>query len=286
MKRNMILTLAALLLAALNVAASTTPVLEVDLRGPTRPVHGSVVKAPGADGKTGPLADPLGVLRKPIPDKLVVLTFDDGCSTHATYVAPLLKSLGFNGSFYLCTFNSFTNKNWYMSWKQMKEMVKDGFEIGNHTRHHTAGAGIGPFLDMENEMIRNGLPKPTTQVWPSYVPNTKTFADLASNQYIFARGGHFRAYRPTVDNPFDIPSVNPKDMKTFIRDVKQAANGSVVVITYHGVPDYEHGFAGCDPKIFKEMMQYLKDNNYKVIGLRDLAEYIDPAKAAKLPPTR
>ncbi len=236
--------------------------------------------------RSGPPADPMGVLRKPIPDKLVVLTFDDGCSTHATYVAPLLKSLGFNGSFYLCTLPSFSNKNWYMSWDQMKEMARDGFEIGNHTRHHTVGAGIGPFLDMENEMVKNGLPKPTTQVWPCYVPNTKAFADLSSNKYIFARGGHFRAYRPTVDHPLDIPSVNPKDMKKFIKDVKQAANGSVVVITYHGVPDYEHGFAGTDPKIFKEMMQYLKDNDYKVIALRDLVEYIDPVKAAKLPPTK
>ncbi len=34
------------------------------------------------------------------------------------------------------------------------------------------------------------------------------------------------------------------------------------------------------------MMQYLKDNQYKVIALRDLAEYIDPAKAANLPATR
>lgn len=32
-------------------------------------------------------------------------------------------------------------------------------------------------------------------------------------------------------------------------------------------------------------MQYLKDNHYKVIALRDLAEYIDPATAAQLPPT-
>ena len=42
---------------------------------------------------------------------------------------------------------------------------------------------------------------------------------------------------------------------------------------------------GLEPAIFKVMMQYLKDNHYKVIALRDLAEYIDPAKAAKLPPT-
>jgi len=32
-------------------------------------------------------------------------------------------------------------------------------------------------------------------------------------------------------------------------------------------------------------MQYLKDNNYKAIALRDLAEYVDPVKACKLPPT-
>jgi peptidoglycan-N-acetylglucosamine deacetylase len=245
-----------------------------------------VVKA-GYRRRSEPPADPLGILRKPIPDKLVVLTFDDGCVTHATYVAPLLKSMGFGGSFYVCTLPNFeTRKDWYMTWEQMKAMVQDGFEIGNHTRHHTVGAGIDAFLDMEREMMKHGLPKPVTQAWPCYAPSTKTFADLTSNQYSFARGGHFRAYRPTVDHPLDIPSVNPKDTKTFIRDVQQAANGAVVVITYHGVPDYEHDFAGTDPKIFKEMMQYLKDNGYKVIALRDLAEYIDPVQAAKLPPTK
>jgi len=235
--------------------------------------------------QTGPPEDPLGVLRKPIPDKLVVLTFDDGCATHATYVAPLLKSLGFGGSFYLCTLPSFGNKQWYMSWEQMQALVQDGFEIGNHTRLHTVGAGIGPFLDMEREIVKHGLPKPTTQAWPCYVPNTNTFADLSANKYLFARGGHFRPYRPTVDHPLDIPSMNPKNMKDFIRDVQQAVNGRLVVITYHGVPDYEHDFAGTDPQLFKEMMQYLKDNHYKAIGLRDLAEYIDPVRAAGLPPT-
>jgi hypothetical protein len=246
-----------------------------------KPPKVKILKAP-----YGELSDPLGVLRKPVSDKLVVLTFDDGCSTHATYVAPLLKSLGFGASFYVCTLPSFPNKNWYMSWEQMKAMAKDGFEIGNHTREHAVGSGIGPFLDMENEMMKNGLAKPVTQAWPCYVPNTNTFADLSSNKYVFARGGHFRPYRPAVDHPLDIPSVSPKDMKTFIRDVQQAANGCVVVITYHGVPDYEHDFAGTEPGLFKQMMQYLKDNHYKVIALRDLAAYVDPQKAAKLPPTR
>ena len=32
-------------------------------------------------------------------------------------------------------------------------------------------------------------------------------------------------------------------------------------------------------------MQYLKDNHYQCIAMRDMATYIDPAKALKLPPT-
>ncbi len=58
----------------------------------------------------------------------------------------------------------------------------------------------------------------------------------------------FQAIRPTVDHPLDIPSINPKDMKQFAHFVKQAANGNVVVITYHGVPDYEHDFAEQIPR--------------------------------------
>ena len=45
--------------------------------------------------------DPGGILRKPIPDKLIVLTFDDGCASGYTVVAPILTPLGFNASFYV-----------------------------------------------------------------------------------------------------------------------------------------------------------------------------------------
>ena len=74
--------------------------------------------------------DPGGILRKPIPDKLIVLTFDDGCASGYTVVAPILKPLGFNASFYVCDFDSFkTRKDWYMTWRQMNELDRSGFEI-------------------------------------------------------------------------------------------------------------------------------------------------------------
>jgi len=79
--------------------------------------------------------DPAGILRKPVPDKLVVLTFDDSPASHATIVAPLLKAMGFGGTFYVCDFDSFkTRKDWYMTFRQMKALADAGFEIGNHTK--------------------------------------------------------------------------------------------------------------------------------------------------------
>jgi len=228
--------------------------------------------------------DPAGVLRKPIPDKLVVVTFDDGPLSGYTVVAPILKSYGFNGSFYVCDFDSFnTRKDWYMTWRQMKALADEGFEIGNHSKGHSPG--FDAMMNMENELLANNVPKPKTIAWPIHQANVQSFPDLTANGYIFARGGHNRPYRPTVDNPFEIPSMWCYNPEGFVKMVRQAAGGKIVAICYHGVPDMEHPGVSLEPAVFKAQMQYLKDNNYKVIALRDLAEYIDPVKAAKLPPT-
>ena len=74
---------------------------------------------------------------QPIPDRLVVLTFDDGNKSDATYVAPLLKSYGFGGTFFITEgLNFLKNKDRYVTWEEVKELHEAGFEIGNHTRHH------------------------------------------------------------------------------------------------------------------------------------------------------
>ena len=237
----------------------------------------------------GAAADPdaNGVLRTPIPDKLVVLTFDDACASGYTVAAPILKSLGFNGTYYVCDFDSFkTRKDWYMTWRQMRALADDGFEIGNHTVGH--GGGLGNYLRMEDELLANNCPKPTTVCWPLYQVVSGICPELAAQGYLFGRGGHERPYRPTVDNPFDVPSFTIKDglpIKNFIKQVQQACQGQVVVLTFHGVPDMEHRGVSLEPETFRGMMQYLKDNHYQCIAMRDMARYIDPAKAAKLPPT-
>jgi len=241
-----------------------------------------------ASGQAAIAPDPNGILRKPIPDKLVVLTFDDACASGYTVVAPILKPLGFNASFYVCDFDSFkTRKDWYLTWRQMKELDSQGFEIGNHTVGH-AGS-LSAFQAMDDELFANGGPRMTTVCWPLYGVAWNICPDLSRSGYTFGRGGHERPYRPTLDNPFDVPSFTITDnqpIEAFVKKAQQACQGRVVVYCFHGVPDMEHGAVGVAPETFKVMMRYLKDNNYKVIAMRDLAEYVDPAKAAKLPPPK
>ncbi len=231
--------------------------------------------------------DPNGVLLRPIPDKLVVLTFDDAPASHATVVAPILKEMGFGGTIYVCDFDSFkTRKDWYLTYREMNAMHADGLEIGNHSLGHHSG--YGPMVAMEDQVLAHGGPRMTTLCWPIYNVNWNDCPKLAAHGYTFGRGGHERPYRPTVDNPFDVPSFSIHDgvpVENFIKQVQQACQGRVVVLTFHGVPDMEHPPVSLEPATFRAMMQYLKENRYRCIAMRDMAHYIDTAKAATLPRT-
>src|SRR5262245_5728587 len=62
---------------------------------------------------------------QPIPDKLVVLTFDDAVKSHRTFVAPLLKELGFNATFFV-THKWMDDRTNFMTWEDISEIHQMG----------------------------------------------------------------------------------------------------------------------------------------------------------------
>ena len=59
----------------------------------------------------------------PIPDRLVVLTFDDGNKSDFAYVAPLLQEYGFGASFYVTEglgYHNDVDKLSRLSWNRRK----------------------------------------------------------------------------------------------------------------------------------------------------------------------
>src|SRR6266700_4560844 len=82
---------------------------------------------------TGPA---LGAPAQAVPDKLVVLTFDDAVKSHRTFVAPLLKELGFGATFFV-THKWMDDHTNFMTWEDIGEIHQMGFEIGNHSWTHS-----------------------------------------------------------------------------------------------------------------------------------------------------
>lgn len=75
--------------------------------------------------------------------KLVVLTFDDGTRDHYKYVFPLLKRFGMKGTFFINPQNVGDGPK-FMTWNNLREMVKAGMQVGNHSMTHGYKANARP----------------------------------------------------------------------------------------------------------------------------------------------
>lgn len=72
---------------------------------------------------------------KPIPEKSIVITLDDGYVDNYTNAYPILKELGFNATVFVITSNIDKDKRTLTS-KQIKEMDEAGIQIASHTYNH------------------------------------------------------------------------------------------------------------------------------------------------------
>lgn len=233
---------------------------------------------------------------KSIPEKLVVLTFDDGCKSQATFAAPILKKYGFGATFYITEgLNFLSNKEAYMTWEEVRGLHDAGFEIGNHTRHHR---NVTQQSDQElsddlryidAQCAAYGISRPTTFCYPGYSHNEAAVKVVAAHGFHFARrgvapefpynseGGRGPAYNPAVHHPFLIPTTGASgpnwNFDDFTWALEQATGGNIPVLTFHGVPDLEHPWVHTEPDDFEKYMTYLAENDYDVIALRDISNY-------------
>jgi peptidoglycan/xylan/chitin deacetylase (PgdA/CDA1 family) len=222
---------------------------------------------------------------EPVPDRLVVLTFDDSVASHATFVAPLLKKLGFGATFFITEgFEFATDKEHYMTWDQIKALDTAGFEIGNHTRRHAGVAKQKPeelaadVAYIEEECLKHGIARPTSFCYPGYQTSEAAVKLLRERGYHFARAGGAKAFDPAADDPLTLPQAFDSKpdctLDQFKAAVAQARDGKIVVCTFHGVPDIKHPWVNTDPEKFESYMAHLKQEGCHVIAMRDLAKYV------------
>ena len=246
-----------------------------------------------------------------IPDKVVVLTFDDSVRSHHEVVRPILKKHGFGATFFITEGWDFaTNKEHYMTWEQIAELHRDGFEIGNHTRDHM---GLNPKnpAALKKQLARlpeqlaainarcreHGIPRPVSFAYPGNGWSPEAYPILREAGIRFARRGGAPefdyplgkgfAFEPGADHPLRIPTAGDArpawEFKDFKRAVDQAKFGRIAVLQYHGVPDIAHPWVNSKRELFERCMAYLAENQFHVMALRDLEKFVDPTRAPEAP---
>ncbi len=232
-----------------------------------------------------------------ISAKTVVLTFDDAVKSQLTVVAPLLKELGFQATFFISQRWMKDTEN-FLTWEQVAELHRMGFEIGNHSWTHSdfskaeTGAKLGEELQMvEKELVRVRVPKPVSFAWCGNGFGPEGIEQLRRHGYSLARRGMqpevpYGAVQvgPALDvtkhHPLLIPTTGDAypgwSLEHFKKVVTSAKPGEVVVLQFHGVPDVTHSWVNTPPENFRQYMVYLKRNGYRTIAMRDLLRYYDP----------
>jgi peptidoglycan/xylan/chitin deacetylase (PgdA/CDA1 family) len=233
-------------------------------------------------------------------DRIVCLTFDDAVKTHRTFVAPLLKELGFGATFFVSHRWMVDDPEHYLTWPEIAEIHQMGFEIGSHSWTHpsfaiprNAARLPAELVLVERELRKVDIPRPLSFAWVGNHFGPEAVQQLIELDYRLARrgdtpeipydsGGDGATFDPKRHHRLLIPSagvvVPSWTLERFRRVVERARPGEVVVLQFHGVPD-PHAFASTPPERFSEYMAYLKEQGFKVTALRDLERYLP-----KIPP--
>ncbi len=74
---------------------------------------------------------------KRLPDKPVLITFDDGRSNQLTYGVPILEKYGFTATFFVVKKWVDSPSTSFMHKAQLYSLVKAGYDVESHTNSHT-----------------------------------------------------------------------------------------------------------------------------------------------------
>jgi peptidoglycan/xylan/chitin deacetylase (PgdA/CDA1 family) len=133
------------------------------------------------------------VLREggPLPEKPIVISFDDGNEDIYQNAFPIMKSLGFTGTTYIVT-NRIGSKD-FVNADEIKQLYDAGWEIGSHTRTHQDLVKNAGSLDSEGRGSKEDLESKLgiridTFAYPFGAMETLTANEIAKYGYTSAVG--------------------------------------------------------------------------------------------------
>lgn len=232
----------------------------------------------------------------------VILTFDDGLDTHYSRVGPLLKSHGFNASFFVTPKNvwqAFTDEIRPLTREELLSLYEDGFDIGNHTYSHInmktsdKQVIVQEVQKLDSWLAEMGVPKPVTFSYPTFRSSPRSAQILRDLGFVAARTGFAdepqklwhgvpalrpKKYYKAGDDPLRVYTTavlnNNYSLDWFKKDLDEAPEGSVMVVSGHGVNQDSVW------NLLQDMVKYLSDNGGRFVSLRHIEREFNASHAS------
>ena len=208
----------------------------------------------------------------------IVITFDDQYVSQYTEALPILNDYGFKVTNFINTARIGTAGR--CTWQMIEEMdFEYGWEIGGHSLNH-------PYLpNISLEKMRHEI----EQDWQNLrdrglshesfaIPSGSIDPDRLAIVLEF-----YQNIRNSMDNQLFYPidrtnlgyfsydsSFTPQTIIS--RFIRATENGEyAVILGFHKIADDDEGFgANCPPEEFRDIMQWIFDNDYEVVTIKEL----------------
>ena len=146
-----------------------------------------------------------------LPEKAVVLTFDDGWKSQYQYAVPILEKYKFTATFFIVTSYVDGHYGEYVSWSDLKDLVKNNFDIESHTKSHMMLTKLDPKkLDIELTESKKTLEKKLGIkvigiAYPNYLQNQAVRDATKLAGYYGARAG-WGKFKNSIDHIYEVIS--------------------------------------------------------------------------------
>ncbi|HEY9753801.1 MAG TPA: polysaccharide deacetylase family protein, partial [Oculatellaceae cyanobacterium] len=227
--------------------------------------------------------------------KVVVLVMDDGWLTQYTNALPVLNSYGYKTT--LAIYPDAQDGQWpdYMSWAQVEELSKSGFDVESHTYSHphlnklTTAKLQEEMVKSKTELLQHGVDA-AALIYPygEGINNATVIQAAKDAGYLLARGTNDGTINlsDTALNYYKLncyPIGNPITMTDFQSKLAGVSGSTIAILLYHKIQNDNVDADTVTVAEFTQQMAYLHDNGYTVKTLSDV--FFDTAPTPTVTPT-
>ena len=142
---------------------------------------------------------------KPLPDRTIGITIDDGFRSVYTKAWPKFKKAGLPFTVFIATNPIDRGSTKYMDWDQIRDLKRDGVEIGAHTSSHNHmpitdnNRNLSELLNSNSRMLKEIGHIPILFAYPFGEMSTQNLQQINKAGYKIAFGQHSGVVNPSTD---------------------------------------------------------------------------------------